>query len=109
MWKDIAWQGIGQRWEGPRDSVRIEQARGAIRFLEPALPTNLAAAPAGLPLMAHSSELALATTGRMNPEMVARLSEQVRDRLRLGGRALLPESRALAPANPGYNRAAARR
>ncbi|MBK7758720.1 MAG: DUF692 family protein [Deltaproteobacteria bacterium] len=28
--------------------------------------------------MAHSSELALATTGRMNPEMVARLSEQVR-------------------------------
>ncbi len=77
-WRELPWLGVGQRWDGPEDAARLRWLGDPLAYLEPALPTRLAALPPGVPILAHSSELALATTGPLNPGMLEALTEQVR-------------------------------
>lgn len=77
-WRALPWLGIGQRWNGPQDAIRLRFLGAPIAYLEPALPLDLTAIPPGVPLLAHSSELAVATTDVLNPMMLATLTAQVR-------------------------------
>lgn len=72
------WMGIGQRWDGPQDARRLHHLGHGVDYLEPALPTDFSSLPKGAALIAHSSELALATTGSLNGAMLAVLQAQVR-------------------------------
>ena len=78
MWTELPFYGVGQRWDDDADRCRLPYLGQGIDFLEPALPTALDRLPSGVPLFAHSSELALATSGPLNPHMLATLAAQVR-------------------------------
>lgn len=78
MWNRIPRMGIGQRWDGEPVARAMSHLGDAIDFIEPNLPLDLTPLPVGAPLVTHSSEIPLATTGELNPGMVAALVAQVR-------------------------------
>lgn len=86
MWESIRKLGIGQRWDG-EDPSRLrryfERGRGpgaepGLEFVEPNLPLELSVLPTSIPVVTHSSELGLASTGPLNPHMLEALAQQVR-------------------------------
>lgn len=79
MWADLPWLGVGQRWDGPQDARRLRYFGDGLSYFEPALPMRREQRPRGVPLLAHSSELALATSGALNPAMLRRLAADVRE------------------------------
>lgn len=79
MWDELPWLGVGQRWDGPQDRKRLRYLGDGLSYFEPALPMARELRPPGVPLLAHSSELALATSGALNPGMLRRLAAEVRE------------------------------
>tara|TARA_Y100001934_G_scaffold22978_1_gene25688 strand:- start:230 stop:1036 length:807 start_codon:yes stop_codon:yes gene_type:complete len=78
MWNHIPWQGIGQRWDSPRDTQRFIDHGDILSFVEPSLPLLLEALPDSVPVLAHSSEIPLATSSPINPRLLRQLQTQVR-------------------------------
>ncbi|HMJ11775.1 MAG TPA: DUF692 family protein [Polyangiaceae bacterium] len=77
MWHAVPKMGIGQRWDG-EPAARLERWLGSgVDYVEPNLPLDLRALPAA-PVVTHSSELGLASTGALNPALLDVLAEQVR-------------------------------
>jgi uncharacterized protein (UPF0276 family) len=81
VWDDVPFLGVGQRWDGPFDSARLRFLGHGIDFVEPSLPIDvepLTRLIGAAPIVTHSSELALASTGPLNEAMVTCLAGQVR-------------------------------
>lgn len=78
MWNRIPRMGIGQRWDGEPLDRTLACLGDGIDFVEPNLPLDLSPLPSTAPVVTHSSEVPLATTGELNPAMVAALVAQVR-------------------------------
>jgi len=76
-WSNVPKMGIGQRWNGPQDEVRLKYLGQGINYLEPTLPLPLESIPKGVPLIAHSSELAIASTGELNQIMFDCIKNQI--------------------------------
>ncbi|MBV1861291.1 MAG: hypothetical protein KUG77_22930 [Nannocystaceae bacterium] len=65
MWNSIAPVGIGQRWDG-EDTTRLSRYLGnQIDYVEANLPLDLDRLPTKTPVITHSSELPLASTGSL--------------------------------------------
>lgn len=78
MWASVPRMGIGQRWEGEDPTRTLAFLGHGVDFVEPNLPLDLDGLLArGVPLITHSSEVAVASTGALNEEMVATLAEQI--------------------------------
>ena len=78
MWNHIPWLGIGQRWDSPKDTQRFIDHADLLSYVEPSLPLPLQALPPSVPVLAHSSEIPLATSSSINPRLLEQLQSQVR-------------------------------
>lgn len=78
MWNHLPWLGIGQRWDSPKDSIRFEKHGDILTYVEPSLPLPINALPQSYPVLAHSSEIPLATSSPLNKTLLNQLQVQVR-------------------------------
>jgi len=74
---ELPYMGVGQRWDDASSAARLKYLGEGIDFIEPSLPVDLSAL-AGLPMVTHSSELGLATSGELNARMLDAIADQVR-------------------------------
>jgi len=78
MLGELPWMGVGQRWDGPADTGRFAAFGDRLRFVEPALPNDIASLPPGVAVIGHSSELPMATARSLQGPVLEQTAAQVR-------------------------------
>lgn len=77
MFEELPWMGVGQRWDGPADTARFTACGDRLRFVEPALPNDVASLPEGFAVLGHSSELPMATAQPLTRHVLEQTAAQV--------------------------------